>query len=170
MEPRQRENPLPCPLVTDKTRGPRGRQTQKGHCYILQSSWRSKQLTGWGSREEHATFFILVPAIQHLASGLPIRWPKYDQRIQMSLLTGEDPDAGKRLKAKGEKGGRGCDGWIAWPPSGHELERVEDREVWRAAWSSWGHQESDGAERPDTTSTNRKYLVWSAFNKKSSDC
>ena len=113
----------------DKTRGPRrckllAHQTPESCCYILQSSWLSKQPMDWGSREEHAAFFTVGPAIKHLASGLLIRWPKYDHRIQMSFLPGEDPDAGKRLKAKGERGGRGWDGWIAWPPNGHELERI----------------------------------------------
>ena len=36
----------------------------------------------------------------------PILWPP-DAK---SCLTGKDPDAGKKVKAKGEEGGRGCDG------------------------------------------------------------
>ena len=128
MAPRQREKPL-CLLVMDKTRWPMrckllAHQTPKSCCYVLQSSWRPKQLMDWGSREEHATLFSTVPSIKYLASGLLIRWLKYGQKIQMSLLTGEDPDAGKRLKAKGEEGGRGWDGWITWPPNGHELEQI----------------------------------------------
>ena len=38
-------------------------------------------------------------------------WPPDVQ----SQLIGNDPDAGKRLKAGGEGGDRGRDGWVASP-------------------------------------------------------
>ena len=38
-------------------------------------------------------------------------WPPDAQ----SQLIGNDPDAGKRLKAGGEGGDRGRDGWVASP-------------------------------------------------------
>ena len=59
-----------------------------------------------------------------------------------SRLIGKDPDARKRLKAKGEGGNRGWDDSIASPTQWTWIwtnwEMVEDRGAWCA--SLWGHK------------------------------
>ena len=61
-------------------------------------------------------------------------WPPYAK----SQLIGKDPECWERLKAGGEGGDRGWDGWMAsWSQLDMSLsklwEMVKDREVWHAA-------------------------------------
>ena len=85
-------------------------------------------------------------------------------------LTGKHPDA-RRLKAKGEKGGRGWDSWMAITNSrdmnlSKPLEIVEDREAWcasvngvansRTRLSDWKQQQAYAF-----TSLAEKWAPWS---------
>ena len=52
--------------------------------------------------------------------------------IVKSLLTGKDTDAGKKVKAKGERGDRGWDGWMA--------SLTQWIWIWANSWESGGQR------------------------------
>ena len=60
----------------------------------------------------------------------------------------------ERLRAGGEGGGRGWDGWMEQWPNGHEFEQalgVGDGQGSLACCSPWGRKESDTTERLNWT-------------------
>ena len=72
-----------------------------------------------------------------------IIWPP-DAKSQ---LTGKDP-CWKRLRAGGEVGKRGWDGWMASLPQNMSLSKCQEivkyRKAWHTAWATaWGRKESD---------------------------
>jgi len=92
----------------------------------------------------------------------PTPWPS-DVK---SLLAGRDPDAGGRLKAKGEEGGRGWDGWIASPTQ------------WTWIWASLGYNEGQGSlvccspgghkerDMTDRLNNSNSEMYWDSLNAK----
>ena len=98
------------------------------NCGVGEDSWESLGLPINPQGNQSWLFFGRTD----VEAETPILWPP-DVK---NWFIGKDPDAGKRLKAGGERDDRGWDGWMPSPMDmslSKLQELVMDRESWHAA-------------------------------------
>ena len=115
----------------------------------LESSLDSKEIKPFNPKGNQPWIFIERTGAVDEA---PILWPP-DAKIR---LTGKDPDAGKRLKAGGEGGYRGWDGWMPSP--------VHQTWVWASSGREWktgkpGMLQSRGLQTATTEQRNNNIYI-----------